>query len=301
MRIGLIGDGAVAAIHARVLRRLGADVCVVYSTDADQASRFAKSNGIACGTDRFSDAVENCDIAIVASPGECHFAQAQVLIAAGRHCLVELPVCSSAAEAHALKWSAHEHNVNLECAHTSRYLPGMRQVTNLLSERALGDIRHVMGVRSILPRNRTWIDDALLHHAAHYVDLILFWFGELTPAACVAKPQMKLAQDVSLAGRLLHGAPMSVSVSYTSRLAEARLTIVGSEHTVATDGFSYVESDEQRLNWQGDAQENYERSIESQDSAFLEACHTRNSAVPWDDTIRLAECLDRFRILETTS
>jgi hypothetical protein len=87
---------------------------------------------------------------------------------------------------------------------------------------------------------------------------------------------------------------VSISVSYTSRLRETRLTVAGSRHTVTTDGFSYIESDEPEFAWRGSEQESYEAAVEAQDRAFINAAAGGEGGVPWQHTLRLAECLDCF-------
>jgi 2-hydroxy-4-carboxymuconate semialdehyde hemiacetal dehydrogenase len=294
MRLGIIGYGAVAAIHAKRLRRWGADPRIVCGPSRDKSAAFASSNGIPQSTTDLEGAFGECDAVIVASPSDCHYSQALAAVRAGRHCLVELPACSSACEAVDLSQSAAKADVVLQCAHTSRFLQGIIRVTGWLKAGALGDIHHLMSLRAIPPRSRSWLDDAVLHHAAHHIDLMLQWFGPLHPVACVAHPELQRSQDAVLAATLENGAPVNLSVSYTSRLRETRLTVVGVEHTVATDGFSVIESDNPAFRWRGDEQENYEAAIEAQDRAFLEACGGRGGGVPWEDTVRLAECLDRF-------
>jgi 2-hydroxy-4-carboxymuconate semialdehyde hemiacetal dehydrogenase len=292
MRIGIIGYGAVAAVHARGLRRCGADLRVVCGPDAEKAARFASANGVPESTSDAGYMSGKCDAVIVASPSERHFEQALDVLRSGRHCLVELPACVSANEAEELRCAALDANVVLQCAHTTRYLPGIMRLSNWLSRRAAGEILHVQSSRVIPPRQRNWIDDAVLHHAAHHVDLLLHWFGALEPVACVAHPGAVRAQDAVLLGRLENGAPVSISVSYTARIRETRLTIAGRDHTVTTDGFSFIESDDPALAWRGDEEANYEAAVEAQDRSFL-----NQAGVPWQDTLRLAQCLDRFLAL----
>jgi predicted dehydrogenase len=292
MRIGLIGYGAVAGVHAKGLRHWGADLRVVCGPDQAKANAFAASHGIRAVTDAGAMLAE-CDAAIVASPSGHHFAQAMAVLRAGCHCLVELPPCASAREALELGAAATASRVTLQCAHTTRYLPAIVRLSRWIGEQALGEIQQVLSIRAIPPRSRSWIDDAVLHHAAHHVDLLLTWFGSLEPLACAALPQVEQAQDAILAARLPHGAPVSISVSYTSRLRETRLTVIGSRHTVTTDGFSYIESDRPEFAWRGDEQESYEAAVEAQDRAFMQAAGGE-APVPWRDTVRLAECLDRF-------
>jgi hypothetical protein len=72
----------------------------------------------------------------------------------------------------------------------------------------------------------------------------------------------------ALTARLANGAPVNLSISHTSRLRENRITVAGSEHTVTTDGFSFMESDNAAFAWRGDEQESYESAVEFQTAPF---------------------------------
>ena len=267
---------------------------MVFGPDSEKARAFADNHGVPHSTTRLDDLLDTCDAVIIASPSGFHFEQAHAVLCAGRHCLVELPACSSASEARALYEQAGSARVTLQCAHTTRFLPGILQLEKWVTSGLLGDIRHILSMRAIPPRRRSWLDDAIRHHAAHHVDILLHWFGELTPVAVVAHPECVGAQDAALLARLRNGAPVNLSVSYTSRLQETRLTIVGSDHTTTTDGFSFIQSNDPAISWNGDARQSYERAIQVQDRAFIEACSGGPTGVSWHETVRLAECLDSF-------
>jgi hypothetical protein len=65
------------------------------------------------------------------------------------------------------------------------------------------------------------------------------------------------------------------------------MLIVGSEHTVETDGFSYVNSDLAELRLQAAQQEVYEQAVGKQDLEFLSACTGENAFIDWAETVRL--------------
>ena len=165
----------------------------------------------------------------------------------------------------------------------------------MLEHEALGEILHVECFRApVRHTTRSWTDDALLHHAAHHVDLALHWFNWFEPIACVAHPAFERPQDVALLARLENGAPLHFGVSYSSRIPDSRVTIAGSKHTVLTDGFSYIRSDELTFEWKGDETLSYESAIRNQDQDFLAFVEGGDTGTPWNDTLHLAECLDRF-------
>lgn len=299
LRIAIIGYGAVAEIHARQLAaRPEIALASVFGPQLEKAAAFAAAHGIANPTADFSKAIALADAAIICSPSPLHFAQAAACLEAGVHALVELPPCETADEAARLDELARNHVAM--CAHTSRFLSPYLQIKRLIETGALGAIQQVSYLRHIAPRQRGWTDDALLHHAAHPLDLLLDWFGELTPVGCVALPQSRAAQSVSLLAALTNGAPVSISVSYASRLPQARMLIVGERHTVETDGFSFLYSDDEQARFTCDAHSTYEQAIGEQDAAFVAACGNQldgAGGVAWNETLKLMRLVNHFQSL----
>jgi hypothetical protein len=132
--------------------------------------------------------------------------------------------------------------------------------------------------RQVLPKQRSWQDDALLHHAQHPLDLLLHWFADFTPMHCVRKG----ADDVAILGRLVSSAaPVTIAVSYSATHAANELTLIGEASTLRTDGFSYCNEAS------ADAHESYVEAIRLQDAAFL-----AGGGVPWTETVRLCASVD---------
>lgn len=298
LRVAIIGDGAVAAIHARQLAaQSGVALSAVCGVDGEKTAAFAQTHGIPQCVSDLREAITLADAAIICSPSPLHFAQARICLEAGLHTLVELPPCDNANEAELLFTLAQTRERALMCAHTSRFLAPFVQAGQRLKADALGAIRQINYTRHIAPRLRDWTDDALLHHAAHPLDLLLNWFDELIPVGCVTAPTVKNAREVALLARLPNRAPVSVSISYDLRLPHARLLLVGSEHTLETDGFSYLHFDEQPWQMKCEPQPTYEQAIATQDNAFLAACQGAQTAIPWTETIRLLRLLNHFQAL----
>lgn len=300
LRIAIIGYGAVAEIHARQLAaQPEIALASVFGPQLEKAAAFAATHDIANPTDDFGKAVALADAAIICSPSPLHFRQTAACIEAGVHALVELPPCETADEAARLDELARRRDRVVMCAHTSRFLSPYIQIKQLIRAGALGEIQQVSYLRHIVPRQRGergWTDDALLHHAAHPLDLLLDWFGELTPVGCIALPRARAAQSVSLLAALPNGAPVSISVSYDSRLPQSRMLIVGGEHTIETDGFSYLRSDLSEANQQWNPQAAYEQAIGDQDADFIAACRDQSIGIEWAETIRLMRLIAAFKL-----
>jgi predicted dehydrogenase len=169
-----------------------------------------------------------------------------------------------------------------------------QRIAQWIASGRLGQVQQVSHIRRMAPRSRAWIDDALLHHAAHPLDLFLTWFGAVEPVGCVALPQVRGSQNVMLLGRLSEGAPAGVTVIYECPLPHLEMTIVGSDSSITSDGFSYVRSDSPLLAFAGDADATYLQAIRDEDDAFLQATEGRSGGVPWSETIRLMEIIDQF-------
>jgi len=96
MRVGLLGCGAVADIHASQLTGAGCHSVVVYSPDPREAERFAARRGLLAHTGGTRELLAQCGAVIVASPSQFHYRQALDAIEAGKHVLGRdsaLPEC----------------------------------------------------------------------------------------------------------------------------------------------------------------------------------------------------------------
>jgi 2-hydroxy-4-carboxymuconate semialdehyde hemiacetal dehydrogenase len=298
MQIAIVGCGAVAAIHASRLHAAGIRVASVCGSSIEKARAFAAAHAIERAANDLDSALDGADAAIIASPSALHYQQARRALERRVHVLVELPPYDSSEQAEDLARVATESKLVLQCAHTSRYLEPYRRIRSWIHDNHLGDIRQIHYLRGIVPSSeRSWIDDALLHHAAHPVDLFLDWFGTLQPVGCVAMPASAPHRDVSLLARLPNGAAATIAVSYSAKNPWVQLTLLGERHTVVTDGFSSIESDDPALRWQGDAAAVYEQAIADQDMAFLECCETGLGGIRWAETMLMTRHVEAFQKL----
>ena len=286
----------MSSIHARqLIAEPSVEIVTVFAPNHEETLKFASGHNIKRVSDTLDEAVSLADAVIICSPSALHYRQARECLQLGVHTLVELPPCERTDEAEELGQLAQKRKVQLGCAHTSRYLVPYSRISNVIRRGELGTIQEVTYIRHHTLRDRGWADDALLHHAAHPIDLLLDWFGDLTSRGCVALPEVHNAQTVSLLGRLPNGAPVTISVSYASRLPRIQMLIVGDRHTVETDGFSYVRSDLGHLRYDSPEQLTYEQAIHDQDLAFLRACQGQRTGVVWQETVNLIRTLNRFQ------
>jgi len=295
IKVALIGYGAVGSIHAdKLAAEPDVELWAVYGPKPEKASAFASAHGIKNARATIADAVSGANVAIVCSPTAQHFQLASECLDRGVHTLVELPPCLTAAEAEALGELARRRGVLLGCAHTSRFVASYVQIRKSIRKNLLGTIQEFNYTRHHQPRERSWTDNALLHHAAHPVDLLRDWCGGLEPHGCIAMPDARHAQTVAM---LPSGGPATITVTYASRLPYIRMLVVGEHHSIETDGFTYLRSDLEGLSFTGDAQEVYEQAIGDQDEAFLRCCRGQGEYVPWEQTLQLVRTMERCQAL----
>ena len=171
------------------------------------------------------------------------------------------------------------------------------RIRESIRHNVLGTIQEFNYIRHHQLRERSWADNALVHHGAHPVDILLDWCGGLEPRGCVALPDARHAQTVAMLGRLPSGGPATITVTYASKLPHLRMMVVGERHTLETDGFTYLRSDLPDLQFAGDAQQVYEQAIRAQDMGFLRACQGKGNFVPWEETLKMIRIMDRFQAL----
>jgi 2-hydroxy-4-carboxymuconate semialdehyde hemiacetal dehydrogenase len=302
MRIAMIGCGAVGSIHAAHLAsQADVELASVYSSEPESAASFAGRYGVRTIAAGIEEAIAAADAAIVCSPSALHFEQARECLRSGLHVLIELPPCGDVQEAEELGAIAQQQNVIVGCAHTSRYLAPYMRIRAALQSGLIGQIQEISYIRYPQLRPRSWIDNALAHHAAHVIDLVMQWCGELEPQACMALPDASSAQSVSILAALPGGKPLTAAISYGAQLPISRMVVVGSRHTIETDGFSYLRSDVEGLQFSGDERAVYEQAIAAQDTQFIDACRGKNPYIPWIETENLMDLIHRFQMLSTAT
>lgn len=302
LRVAMIGCGAVGSIHAANLaKQPEVELAAVYSPDSEAASSFASAHHILKVADSVKSACAEADVAIICSPSAVHFEQARECLKAGLHTLIELPACGSLQEAEELQAEAEARGVLLGCAHTARYLQPYARIQSALDDGWIGEIQAINYLRCPRLNIRTWRDNALVHHAAHALDLAIRWCGQVEPLACIATPDKDTAQTTSILARLPSGGPLSVTVSYQAQVPNSSMLIIGDRCTIRTDGFSFLQSDLDELSFSGDEHQVYVDAVGRQDADFIGACQGKNSFIAWVETMSLIRIVCEIQRLSTFS
>jgi predicted dehydrogenase len=160
LRVGIVGCGEVTQIlHLPGLALLPEQFMVTALCDVsaqvltavgDQwrvANRFFDYNELAQSAE--------VDVVLIANPNAYHAGAALAAIGAGKHALIEKPMCITLAEADAIIAANRQTGVTVQVGYMRRYAPAFLEACLALP--ALGDIR-LARVHDILGANHLFID-----------------------------------------------------------------------------------------------------------------------------------------------
>ncbi len=146
LRWGIIGAGGIAgdwtdSLHTQTDQR----VLAVASRDRARADRFAADHGIERGYDGYEQLVADpeIDIVYVATTNNAHLEQALLVIAAGKHVLIEKPIAMNADEARQIAAAARAAGVFAMEAMWTRFQNKSSVIRRLLDDGVLGEVPFV--------------------------------------------------------------------------------------------------------------------------------------------------------------
>jgi predicted dehydrogenase len=192
-RIGIIGIGFGATVHAPGFRSEGWDVAAICSRHADKAKEAAAAAGI---PDVHTDAMElirrdDLDAVSIVTPPVAHHDLAIAALEAGKHVLCEKPFALDRAQATRMEAAAAASGRTAMVAHEFRYAPQRAHVKQLLGEGHIGKFE-LCTVELFLdryaarePRPFTWLATTaagggiLGALGSHYIDALRHWFGDV--------------------------------------------------------------------------------------------------------------------------
>jgi UDP-N-acetylglucosamine 3-dehydrogenase len=133
-KVTVLGLGAMGARHARVLASMPErfDLLGGYDVrrEADAPAGVARLSGEA-------DAIARAELVVVATPIGAHAATVARALAAGRHVLVEKPLCATQTDASTLAQAAARGPGRLFVGHSERFNPVVRALSRLVRDAPL--------------------------------------------------------------------------------------------------------------------------------------------------------------------
>src|SRR3954453_5352860 len=222
MKMCVAGQGAFGQKHLDALKRIqGAEVVSLIGGNPAGTEQVARKYGVShWGTD-LGEGIQRADAVILATPTKMHFRQAEQVMRAGKHVLVEIPVTDSVEDAEGLVKIAKETGVTAMGGHVRRFNPSHQYVHKKIKA---GELKiQQMDVQTYFFRRkninaagnaRSWTDHLLWHHAAHTIDLFQYQAGE-NISDCYAvqhpiHPQLNIAVDMGIVARTPSGSMLTL-------------------------------------------------------------------------------------------
>ncbi|MDO4572075.1 MAG: Gfo/Idh/MocA family oxidoreductase [Clostridia bacterium] len=141
-RIAVLGCGFIAEIHVGAYQRFvpDAEVVAVYTRSAEKARAFAGAMGVPAWFDDVDRllAETDCDIVDICLPNHLHHGACLKAAAAGKHVIVEKPLCLSLQEADEMIAACRQHGKLLMYAEELCFAPKYERVRAIVESGALG-------------------------------------------------------------------------------------------------------------------------------------------------------------------
>ncbi len=230
MKVALAGQGAFGIKHLEAIQAIqGIEVISLAGGRPAGTEEVAKKWKIPHWTTDLAETLKQpgLEAVIIASPTQIHAKQAEQVMRAGKHVLIEIPISDSFADAERIARVAEETGVVAMAGHVRRFNPSHQWVHKKIKA---GELKiQQMDVQTYFFRRkninaagqpRSWTDHLLWHHAAHTIDLFQYQAGEAI-SDCYAvqgpiHPQLNIAMDMGIVAKTPSGAVLTLSLSFNN-------------------------------------------------------------------------------------
>jgi predicted dehydrogenase len=314
IRWGIIGTGGIATALASDLRLIpDASLVAVGSRNQSTADEFGARFDVPHRHSTYDDLVNDPDVdaVYVGTPHPGHHNAALSAINAGKAVLVEKPFTMNAKEASSLIDAARSRGVFLMEAMWARFLPHMVRVRELLTARALGDVRVVIADHNQWfardPSHRLF-DPALGGGALLDLGIYPVSFASMvlgTPMRVTAASDRAFTGvDATTSAILQYDDGAHAVVTTSLEVAGPnRAVIVGTDARIEIDATFYAPTSFTLIARDGTKVERFVGSVEGRgmecEAAEVMRCmragKLESDVLPLDETLAIMETLDEIR------
>ena len=211
LKIGIIGAGYIAGVHAAVLARdERVQLAAIYDLAPAAAERLASSFNATAVATRL-EVLERCDAVYITTPNTQHVSLAIAAIDTGKHVFCEKPLATNVADAESVFAKAQEGPGIFQVGHNRRFAPVYARLKQMLAERHKPHSAHVKMNRGEL-LNPEWTGDPevtggfLYETPIHMFDMMRFLFGEVESLHAVGSThEYKEVDDFSVLLKFANG------------------------------------------------------------------------------------------------
>jgi myo-inositol 2-dehydrogenase / D-chiro-inositol 1-dehydrogenase len=143
-RVALLGTGFIASIHAECYERFvhDAQVVAVYSRSMEKAQAFSVKHGIKSAFDDMNALLlqTDCDVIDICLPNHLHYDTCLAAARAGKHVIIEKPLCLSLAQADEMIAACRDNGRLLMYAEELCFAPKYERVRAIVESGAVGNV-----------------------------------------------------------------------------------------------------------------------------------------------------------------
>ena len=186
---------------------------------------------------------KSVDAVFIATPPPSHFSLAEQCLSAGKHVLVEKPICKRREEADNLILLAKEKNLVLGVDHTFLFSAEVEWLSNKFSEGFFGQALYFHSERlnlGLIQEGASVVWDL----APHDLSILLHIIGERPSSLSVMGGRFfnaKVAEVASLALKFSSGVVATINLSWLSPIKVRRTILGGSKKMAVYDDMQSVE------------------------------------------------------------
>jgi predicted dehydrogenase len=245
-KIGFVGSGHIARVHAQALRALGGVEILAWSAQRwERAVAAAQEfDGEAMITETLLSNMD-IEIVIISTPTPLHAEQAITAMMNGKHVFCEKPMARTAAQAENMIAAAGRLQRRLFIGHALRFFPIYQQARHLILSGAIGNVRRVRCRRlNLSPAGRSpWFFNfehsggCILDLMIHDFDFLNWCFGTPTRVEVETKPDKDPAGHRHAIVHLYfdNGVRAAAEGSWMHDRFEQSLHVEGDRGTLSTD------------------------------------------------------------------
>ncbi len=179
LKIGVIGIGAMGKNHARVCAELeNVELVGIADKDKNTVEKIAHRFDVPAFTD-YNKLFPLIDAVVIATPTITHFDIAMDAITAGKHILIEKPVCDTVEKGKKLIKSSNDAGVVFAVGHIERYNPVVSFMKNALNKGHFGELIAISSKRVSNFPGRIRDVGVIFDFGVHDIDVMRYLGGEV--------------------------------------------------------------------------------------------------------------------------
>jgi len=174
LKIGIIGAGRLGSFHAdKVAAHAGVELVCVADPSEVARNGLARKHGVPV-FDSFDDMLPMVDAVIIASPTFLHYGLGCACLQAGKHVLMEKPMCASLSEGRKLVELARQNGLILQVGHVEEFNPAWAAAKKFLrNDLMAGEPIMIDAVRTSGYTFRSTDIGTIFDMMIHDIDLVL--------------------------------------------------------------------------------------------------------------------------------